>query len=118
MQRVLPPFTVNEIALIAASAALDDSEFIHHTVNNNVRGLAQIEQGLARLELNYFSSAGNFITFDCKTNTDSLYQTLQQHGIIVRPLHPYGLSHYLRVTVGTQQQNSRFLDTLRKILGE
>jgi histidinol-phosphate aminotransferase len=115
IQRVLPPFAVNEIALVAASAALDDDEFIRISVDNNEQGLQKLEHGLTALGLNYLPSAGNFITFNCKTDTTLLYQKLQQHGIIVRPLHPYGLNNYLRVTVGSQQQNYRFLETLNKL---
>lgn len=115
LQRVLPPFTVNEVALVAASAALDDDDFIQLSVNNNAQGLTKIEQGLTHLQLNYLPSSGNFIAFDCKKDSLSLYQKLQQRGIIVRPLHPYGLTNYLRVTVGTQQQNRRFLDTLEEL---
>ena len=113
LQRVLPPFAVNEVALVAASAALDDDEFIQVSVDNNEQGLKKLEQGLTSLGFDYLPSAGNFITFNCKMDTMPLYQKLQQHGIIVRPLHPYGLNDYLRVTVGTQQQNYRFLETLR-----
>ena len=118
LQRVLPPFTVNEVALIAANAALDDDEFIQQSVNNNVQGLQKMQQELTRLGLTYLPSAGNFVTFDWGVDTATLYQQLQQRGIIVRPLHPYGLNHYLRVTVGTQQQNKRFLDTLKELQHE
>lgn len=118
LQRVLPPFTVNEVALIAANAALDDDEFIRQSVNNNAQGLLNLQQGLTKLKLNYLPSAANFITFNCEVDAAPLYLKLQQRGIIVRPLHPYGLNHYLRVTVGTQQQNKRFLDTLEELYNE
>ena len=115
LQRVIPPFTVNQVALVAASAALEDDDFIQITVNNNAQGLKTMQQGLTQLNIDYLPTSGNFITFDCKTDTLPIYQKLQQHGIIVRPLHPYGLTDYLRVTIGTQQQNRRFLDQLKEL---
>ncbi len=115
LRRVLPPFTVNGIALLAANAALDDTEFIAHSVRSNMLGLKQLQQGLSQLRLGYLPSAGNFITIDCNKDSTSLYQTLQQHGIIVRPLHPYDLKNYLRVTIGTEQQNSLFLNKLKEL---
>ena len=112
LQRALPPFTVNEAALMAGMAALDDEDFIKHTVENNAQGLKQLKLGFENFGLSYLPTAANFITFDCKTNADPLYQALLQHGIIVRPLHAYGLNNLLRVSIGTHQQNKRFLDTL------
>ena len=115
LHRVMPPFSVNEAALVAANAALNDDEFIKHTVKNNVQGLEQLQQGLTNLGFNHFPTAGNFITFDCKKDSTPLYQSLEQAGIIVRPLHPYGLNNYLRISIGTRHQNSRFLEKLKEL---
>jgi histidinol-phosphate aminotransferase len=115
LQRVMSPFAVNEVALLAGNAALDDDEFIQQSINNNVQGLKQIQHGLTKLGISYLPTAGNFITFDCKTDATPLYQKLLQCGIILRPLHPYGLNNYLRVTIGTEEQNTRFLNKLKEL---
>lgn len=115
LQRVLPPFPVGETALVAGNAALDDNEFIQQTIQNNDQGLAQIQQGLIDLGIDYLPAAGNFVTFDCKSDATPLYQRLLQQGVIVRPLHPYGMNNYLRVTIGTKEQNTRFLDNLKEL---
>ena len=112
LHRVLPPFAVNETALIAANAALDDDAFIQLTVNTNAEGLQQLEQGFTKRGLHYLPTAANFICFDCKKNAMPLYQNLLRQGIILRPLHPYGLTNYLRVTIGTEEKNARFLNAL------
>ena len=75
-----------------------------------------MQLGLTALGLTHLPSAGNFITFDCGEDSLGIYQRLQDYGIIVRPLHPYGLNQHLRVTIGTQDQNTRFIDTLSKEL--
>lgn len=115
LQRILPPFPVSETAMVAGNAALDDNEFLQQTLQNNAQGLKQIQQGLDNLGIGYLPTAGNFITFDCKTDAAPLYQSLLQRGVIVRPLHPYGLNNYLRVTIGTERQNTRFLDNLKEL---
>lgn len=115
-QRALPPFGVNEAALVAAEAALDDTEFVRKSALNNAQGLKQLQQGLKQLKIDYLPTAANFIMFDCKKDSLPIYQGLQQHGVIVRPLHPYGLANYLRVTIGTPEQNTRFLDKLAIVI--
>ncbi len=116
LQRVQPPFAVNEAALTAASAALDDPDFVRSSVENNARGLKQMQHGLTALTIEHLPSSGNFITFDCKHDTTALYEGLQKKGIIVRPLHAYGLNRHLRVTIGTQEQNHRFLNNLEELI--
>ena len=116
--RAVIPFSMNEAALVAGCAALDDTDFVQQSVNNNTMGLKQLQQGLTKLGLDYFDSQANFILFDWKKDTTCLYQELQHHGIIVRPLHQYGLTNYIRVTIGTLQQNNRFLEKLEEIQHE
>ena len=112
LYRIQLPFVVNIAALTAGFAALDDDDFIQKTVHVNNQGLKQMQQGLHALGFTQLPSAANFITFDCNKDSLTIYQELQHHGIIVRPLHPYGLKNYLRVTIGTEEQNQFFLDKM------
>ena len=116
LYRIQLPFAVNIAAMIAADAALDDEGFIQQTIEMTEHGLKQLQAGLNTLRLTCESTTTNFITFDCGTDSMTIYHALQEHGIIVRPLHPYGLNHYLRVTIGTEEENNRFLDALSIIL--
>ena len=112
LYRLQLPFAVNQAAMVAASAALDDQAFLEQSIQTTTQGIEQMEHGLTKLQLPYLPTAANFITVDCKTDAEPIYQALQQYGIIVRPLHPYGLNNYLRVTIGTKEQNRRFLEKL------
>ncbi|EHL30282.1 histidinol-phosphate transaminase [Legionella drancourtii] len=112
LQRVQLPFTVNQAALTAAHAALDDQAFIQLSLQTNSDGMRQMRTGLERLDLNYLPSACNFLTFNCREDSLALYNYLLDRGIIVRPLHPYKMNNYIRVTIGTKEQNHRFLDAL------
>ncbi len=110
------PFVVNQVALHAGEAALDDDAFITQSLQMNALGMRQMKDGFDALNISYLPSAGNFLTCNIKEDGMKLYHYLLQCGIIIRPLHPYNLSHYLRVTVGTKEQNARFLEALNHYL--
>jgi len=116
--RALPPFTVNQAALVAGFTALDDAAFLKKTLDNNREGIEQIQQAFDELKIDYIKTSANFILFRCKNDSLKLYKNLQACGIIVRPLHAYGLNSHLRVTVGTPLQNNRFLDKLKELYNE
>jgi histidinol-phosphate aminotransferase len=115
MNRVRQPFNVNNLALAAAVAALDDHEFITASYELNQRGMAQIMAGLTKLGLETIKPHGNFVTFRAG-NAAAVNHKLLQQGVIVRPIGGYGLPEWLRVTIGTEAENARFLEALAKAL--
>ena len=114
--RVRHPFNVSVPALAAAEAALEDDAFLDHSREVNRSGLAQLEQGLAGMGLEYIPSAGNFLTFELDRDGGEVYEALLRQGVIVRPVANYGMPRHLRVTVGTEAENRRFLEALRRVL--
>ncbi|WP_419420422.1 histidinol-phosphate transaminase [Legionella sp. D16C41] len=118
LYKVQLPFSVNQVALTAGAAALEDEEFLTSTLALNIQGLKQVEQGLIDLNLSYLPSVGNFITFDCGMQSEPIYKKLLEKGIIVRPLDNYGLTSHLRVSIGLPEHNTRFLDNLAISLKE
>ncbi|MBA2649712.1 MAG: histidinol-phosphate transaminase [Legionella sp.] len=106
------PFLVNQAALTAAEAALDDENFVKSTLKNNELGRIQLCEALDKLHLDYIPSVCNFISFNCNEDGKALYNFLLTQGIIVRPLHPYRMAEYIRVTIGTPEQNKRFIKSL------
>ncbi|HET7669007.1 MAG TPA: histidinol-phosphate transaminase [Burkholderiales bacterium] len=112
MNRVRQPFNVNSIALAAATAALDDMEFVARSYAENLQGLRQLEEGSRKLALDFIPSHGNFITIKVG-KAPEVYKRLLRRGVIVRPVGgPYELPEHLRVTVGTAQENEKFLAAL------
>jgi len=112
MNRVRQPFNVNSMALAAARAALDDMEFVARSFAENLQGLRQLEEGARGLKLDFIPSFGNFITIRVGKAAE-IYKRLLKRGVIVRPVGGgYGLPEHLRVTVGTAQENDRFLTAL------
>jgi histidinol-phosphate aminotransferase len=110
------PFNVNSIAAAAAEAALNDHEHIQKSIALNNEGMQQLEEGLKKLNIDYIPSLGNFITMNVKTSAMDVYQKLLYEGVIVRPLVAYDMPTYIRVTVGTAEQNERFLKEINYVI--
>ena len=115
MNRVRQPFNVNNLALAGALAALDDEEFLQASYELNRHGMAQIVAALEKLGLAYIPSYGNFVTFKAGDGA-AVNQKLLQQGVIVRPIGGYGMPEWLRVTIGTEVENARFIAALEKAL--
>jgi histidinol-phosphate aminotransferase len=118
LNRVRQPFNVNSMALAAALAALDDQDFIQQSVETNRKGMAQLVAGCEQMGLEYIPSVGNFITVDVGRPVEEVDQALLREGCIGRPVANYGLPNHLRITVGSEAENQRFLDAMKKVLGK
>ncbi len=117
LNRVRQPFNVNSLALVAATAALDDMEFVARSYAENLNGLRQLGDGIAALGLDAIPSYGNFLAVRVGKAAD-IYKRLLKRGVIVRPIAGYGLPEHLRVSVGTAEENDRFLAALAASLKE
>jgi histidinol-phosphate aminotransferase len=118
INQVREPFNVNQFAQVAARYALDDQAFVMEAVKVNKVGMRQITDALNELKIEYIASVGNFVCVDLGTKALEINQQLLEAGVIVRPLANYGMSQYLRVSIGTQVENAHFLDALKQILKE
>ncbi|HVW21389.1 MAG TPA: histidinol-phosphate transaminase [Opitutaceae bacterium] len=116
LNRVRQPFNVNAIAQAAALAALDDREFAERSARENRKALETLAAGCRRLGLENAPSSANFILVRVGEGA-RWFAELQQRGLIVRPLQPYGLPEWIRITVGTPEQNERLLAEMAKLKG-
>jgi histidinol-phosphate aminotransferase len=116
LNRVRHPFNVNTPAQAAAVAALADVGHVQESVALNDAGLRQLATGFERLGLGYIPSVGNFITVDLGRPSGPIDQALLRAGCIARPVANYGLPNHLRVTVGLERENARFLAALKSVL--
>ncbi len=117
LNRVRQPFNVNAIGQAAASAALDDVEFVADCARRNRLGLAQLEAGFRRLGLEFVPSSANFILVKVGDGA-RCFQQLQLRGVIVRPLQVYRLPEWVRITVGTPAQNEKLLEALGEAISK
>jgi len=116
IQRVREPFNVNSIAQAAAIAAIDDTSFVEEVREKNTQGLLQLETGLNAMGLSYVPTRANFIAVVGVVEPLKAFDYLQKKGTIVRPQPQIG--NVIRVTVGTKEQNERFLNNLKSYLIE
>jgi histidinol-phosphate aminotransferase len=122
LNRVRQPFNVNNLALVAAMAALDDAAFLRRSHELNLAGIAQLTGGFERLGLAWIPSFANFVAVQIPraggaSRAAAVYQKLLRAGVIVRPVAGYALPDHLRVTVGLPEENGRFLAALAEALG-
>jgi histidinol-phosphate aminotransferase len=115
VQRARQPFNVSAIASAAAVAALDDTGFVERCRQENRLGLAQLGEGFRRLGLEFVDGQGNFLLVKVGDGL-AVFDALQRRGLITRPVKPYGLPEWLRVSVGTRDQNARLLESLAAVL--
>lgn len=118
LNRVRQPFNVNSLALAGACAALDDVDYLLASRKANDAGMLQLEAGFRQLGLEWIPSRGNFIAVDFARDAAPINQALLREGVIVRPVAGYGMPTFLRVSIGTAQENARFLDVLRQVLAQ
>ncbi len=116
LNRVRQPFNTNMLAQAAAVASLDDDEHVIKSVKMNNAGKIFLQKAFNDMSLNHLPAMGNFISVNVKQDGLALYEKLLQQGVIVRPVANYEMPEYLRITIGTQQQNERFIETLKQCL--
>ena len=115
VQRARQPFNVNGIAAAAAVAALDDLEFVERCRRENAAGRVLLSDGCRKLGLEFVPGGGNFLLVRVGDGA-RVFGALQQRGLITRPVKPYGLPEWLRITVGTRAQNERLLAALAEVV--
>jgi histidinol-phosphate aminotransferase len=118
LNRVRQPFNNNSLALIAAETALQDANYILHSVGVNHTGMKQLMLAFDDMGLEFIPSKGNFICVDFETPADEIYDSLLKAGVIVRPVANYGMPNHLRISIGTEPENKKFINELGKILSK
>ncbi len=116
LNRVRQPFNVNTLAQHAALAALTDSDYLAESQRVNRAGMTRIRTACEALGLRTLPSAANFLCIDLNRPAQPVFQALLRRGVIVRPVASYELPNHLRVSIGTEAENRRFIDALREVL--
>jgi len=112
------PFNNTVISQQVALIGLEDQDFIKSCRELNNTGKAQYVKYCQERNLNYFPSQTNFILMEVKADSDVVFQGLMKRGFIVRSGNALGKPGYLRITIGTEQQNSELLEKLDEVLKE
>lgn len=116
LEKVRQPFNMNSLALKAASAALTDQAFVEASVQVNQAGMRLWEDALRRLKIPYIPSQGNFILVNMKEAVGvsgmKVYQVCLAKGVVFRPLANYSLPDYLRISMGSAEENTSAIKVL------
>ncbi len=118
LNRVREPFPVNRMAQVAALAALDDEAFYKKVLKVNNEGRRFLEQSLLGMGLETVPSHTNFILVDIKRDSKTIFEDLIKRGIIVRPGYIWKLPTFIRITIGTPDQNERLVGSLKEVLAQ
>ena len=116
MNRVRPPFNVDSLALAAAEACLKDEVYVKQSKELNSQGMIQLQAGFEQLNLGWIPSVGNFICFAIPDRAAEIFEGLLSKGVIVRPVANYDMPDYLRVSIGNEAENQKFLLALKSLL--
>lgn len=116
LNRVRQPFNVNSMALAGAEAALHDTEHVAKSRALNSSGLQQLQASFDGLGLDYIPSVANFVCVDVQRSGSEVFEALLWEGVIVRPVENYGMPNHVRVTVGLEEENARFVKALTKFI--
>jgi histidinol-phosphate aminotransferase len=115
LHRVRQPFNTTAMAQAAAMAALEDEEYVARTRAMVQDGLAYLQGAFRKMRLDYVPSAANFVMVRVGEGR-KVFNAMQARGVIVRPMDPYGLPEYVRITVGTKAENRRCIAVLKAVL--
>jgi histidinol-phosphate aminotransferase len=121
LNRIRQPFNVNSLAQAAAAAALNDKQFLHESAQMNAAGYVQLTEAFDAMGIEYVPSFGNFVLMKAGNDDAAgsrVNLALLKQGVIVRPVNNYGLPQWLRVSIGLPEENTAFLNALKKALAE
>ncbi len=116
VNRLRQPFNINNLSLVAAMAALEDSEHLSQSVVLNREGMELLTRELEARGLGVTPSQTNFLLVDFHRDASEIFPQLLSRGVIVRPMGPYGLAHCARITIGLPEENARLLAALDEVL--
>ncbi|MFN8091873.1 MAG: histidinol-phosphate transaminase [Vicinamibacteria bacterium] len=105
-------FGTNSVAQAAAAAALEDLDHVGRSIEMNRVEKARVAEELRRRGYTVLPSLANFLTYDTRAEGREVFRRLLAKGVIVRPLDPYDMRSFLRVSIGTPGENAAFLAAL------
>jgi len=115
LQKTRQPFNVNGIAQVGALAALGDDEHQRKTKQVIDAGRAYLEAEFAAMNLRFVPGTANFVMLHVRDGA-AVFKKLIAEKIIVRPLAGYNLPEWIRISVGTMEQNQKCIAALKKVL--
>lgn len=117
LQKARQPFNANALAQAAALAALEDKDHVTNTLAMNDAGLTFYAEAFKARGLEYVPSVANFVLVKVGDG-DAVFQSMLEKGVIVRAMRGYKLPDWVRISVGTQEENERCIEVLDQVLSD
>jgi histidinol-phosphate aminotransferase len=114
LEKIRQPFNLNAMAQAAALAAIDDEEHVQRTRENNAAGLQFFETAFSEMNIKTIPSHANFICAQVGDGRET-FMELQKRGVIARDMSSYQMPEWIRITIGTPEQNERCLAALKDL---
>lgn len=118
LQKIRPPFNINNIALKACEKAIKNISFVQKAVALNSAQKKRLIEALMDLPVTIVPSQGNFLCYHCPVSGEAVANKLLEKGIIVRALTSFDLPNSIRVTIGTEEENTLFIEAFRNIVSK
>ena len=120
LMAVRGPFSVNSIAIEAGIIAMKDIDFQNYCFDFNIKSMKFMEIELDNLSVNFIKSSTNFILINLsdkdKLSAQNAVLFFKKNGVLVREMNVYNLPNYIRVSLGTEEENKYFLKLLKKFI--
>ena len=114
LEKVRQPFNINSLAQTAAIAALADQAFVEQTIVHTLQQRQRLERVIQASGFQVLPSEANFICFRVGAEAGGLYEFMLSAGVIIRPLAAYSMAQWLRVSIGTEAENTAFINVLEQ----
>ncbi len=116
LHKIRQPFNVNSLAQAAGAAALKDEDFLQQTLSVTHSGIDFFSREFGQMGLEHLPSQANFIMVNMNQDSTRIFQGMLEKGVIVRSMKSYGFDTFLRITIGTKEENERCVSVLKGIL--
>ncbi|HWQ29394.1 MAG TPA: histidinol-phosphate transaminase [Negativicutes bacterium] len=116
INKIRNPFNVTLLTQAAAVAAINDEEFLAKVVANNDEGKKYLYDEFDKLGLEYAKTEANHIIFNARKDSSTVFNELLKLGVIIRPIGGFKPATWLRVSIGTMEENREFIKALKQVL--
>jgi histidinol-phosphate aminotransferase len=114
--RMRTTFSVSTVAQAGALAALDDEGHTQLALRNNAEQSHVLTEGISEFGYRVVPTWANFLYCEIGDDAAAMAKRLQENGVIIRPLVPWGAPTAIRITIGTPEQNQFFLQTFKRVM--
>ncbi len=116
LERTKQPFSINLIAILAAQAALGDTERLARVLGNNRSAKRFYYQALKDISLEYIPTETNFVLVKIGSKAEEITKRLFDRKVLVRFMGAYGLPDYIRISFGTPRENTHCIEELKRLI--